>query len=142
MVSLNQVPQVRNFLQDKDRLTFDVVHEALGMSDAQLLHQDLLLLLAGVPPADDHDRPRPALLLSDRKLDNPVLVLAGVPGPYGQPWPDELLPVRLAVFLFGCLQHLHLLGYRNSPRRNHGQLSDSVNHGVDLANRRLKDEAP
>ena len=36
VVSLNQVPQIRNFLQDKDRLTFDVVHEPMGMSDKEL----------------------------------------------------------------------------------------------------------
>ena len=36
VVSLNQVPQVRNFLQDKDRLTFDVVHEPMGLSEEEL----------------------------------------------------------------------------------------------------------
>jgi DNA helicase HerA-like ATPase len=36
VASSNQVPKVRDILQDKDRLTFDVVHEPMGMSDEEL----------------------------------------------------------------------------------------------------------
>ena len=36
VASSNQVPKVRDILQDKDRLTFDVVHEPMGMSDEAL----------------------------------------------------------------------------------------------------------
>ena len=36
VVSLNQVPKVREILQDKDRTTFDVVHEPMGLSDQEL----------------------------------------------------------------------------------------------------------
>jgi hypothetical protein len=36
VVSLNQIPQICNILQDKDRLTFDVVHEPMGLSGEEL----------------------------------------------------------------------------------------------------------
>jgi len=36
VVSLNQIPQVRRILQDKDRATFDVIHEPMGLSEQEL----------------------------------------------------------------------------------------------------------
>ena len=36
VASLNQIPKVREILQDKDRTTFDVIHEPMGLSEQEL----------------------------------------------------------------------------------------------------------
>ncbi|MDE1852734.1 MAG: ATP-binding protein [Thaumarchaeota archaeon] len=67
VVSLNQVPKVRDILQDKDRLTFDVVHEPLGMSDAELDRLVEYEALEQEPEARKEDTVSPPTSTADNK---------------------------------------------------------------------------